>query len=135
MKTTFLSVCILLMAFYSCSENQDDNNQLNLKVSLNLKECVDISEVGAKICLDSIVGDSRCPDGVVCVWEGDGIARFSIQKTGDVKYFELHTQTNFRRDTIIDGLKISLENLTPHPEVGSEIDQKNYTVLINVSEE
>ncbi len=133
-------IIILLAVFVlGCNQNSDINDEYNLSanniVSLKHKECVDISDVGFKICLDSILNDSRCPSGVVCVWEGDAEVGFSIENTDEIKLFRLHTQANFQRDTTINGLKISLESLTPYPADGSEIDQKDYSVEIKVSAE
>lgn len=134
------SIIILIAAFVvGCSENNDANHPYNLSsntsVSLKYKECLDILDVGFKICLDSIINDSRCPSGGVCVWEGDALVSFSIQKNDEIKYFRLHTQRNFQRDTIINGLKISLENVSPYPTIDSEINQKDYSAEIKVSEE
>lgn len=131
---------ILVSVFVvGCSQNSTDYDQYNLSsnsiASLKYKECLDISSFGSKICLDSIVNDSRCPSGGVCVWEGDAEVSFSIQKRDEIKYFSLHTHRDFPSDTIINGLKISLVSLTPYPTVGSEIDQKDYIAEIKVTEE
>jgi len=132
-------IIILLAVFVlGCNKNSDVNEEYNLSansiVTLKYKECVDISDFGFKICLDSILNDSRCPSGVVCVWEGDAELGFSIKNADEIKLFRLHTQGNFQRDTTINGLKISLESLTPYPAFGSEIDQKDYSAEIKVSD-
>ena len=133
-------IIILIAVFVvGCSKDglttESFNLESNIPVSLSSKECLEIYDFGSKVCLDSIVNDSRCPSGGVCVWEGDAIVSFSIQKDDEKKYFQLHTQNNFQRDTIINGLKIALENLTPYPVVGSEINQKEYSAEIKISKE
>jgi hypothetical protein len=133
-------IIILLAVFVlGCNKKSDVNEEYNLSansiVTLKYKECVDISDFGFKICLDSILNDSRCPSGVVCVWEGDAEVGFIIEKANEIKHFRLHTQGNFQRDTTINGLKISLQSLIPYPADGSEIDQKDYSAEIIVSDE
>jgi len=133
-------IIVLLTVFLlGCNKNSDVNDQYNLSantiVTLKYKECIDISDFGFKICLDSILNDSRCPSGVVCVWEGDAQVGFSIKKADEIKLFRLHTQRNFQRDTTINGFKISLESLTPYPADGSAIDQKDYSAEIKVIDE
>ncbi len=133
-------VIILLTVFLlGCNKNSDVTDQYNLSanpiITLKYKECIDISDFGFKICLDSILNDSRCPSGVDCVWEGDAQVRFSIKKADEIKLFRLHTQRNFQRDTTINGLKISLVSLTPYPGDGSAIDQKDYSAGIKVIDE
>lgn len=134
------SIIILIAVFIvGCSKSSETNELYNLTsntpVSLNYKECLEILDVGFRICLDSIINDSRCPSGGVCFWEGDAIVSFSIQKNDEIKYFRLHTQKDSQTDTIINGLKISLENLSPYPTVDSEINHEDYSAEIKISEE
>ena len=66
-----------------------------------------------------VIGDSRCPKGAVCVWEGDALALFEVKRSGfSPKRFVLHTNDGMTRDTVIDGLSIELVALDPYPEEG-----------------
>lgn len=104
--------------------------------TVNLKRdgCFDKFESDARICLDSIVNDSRCPTGVVCVWEGDAVAAFTFTKNNTVRSFKLHTNSKFQNDTILEGFTIQLVQIIPYPISDQTIDPDDYRAEINVVE-
>lgn len=83
------------------------------------------------------VEDSRCPRGVVCVWEGEGIAelrlrvvdgreavvRPTVRPGTDPERFPWLTAYAF-------GLKISLLELAPYPDVDRPYDRSRYTARL-----
>lgn len=125
-----LFILIVFIGF-SCT-NTDDGIQsvANLKVT----DCFDKSENPVKICLDSIFNDSRCPTGFDCVWGGDAVAAFTLTKNNVVRSFELHTNSNFQNDTIIEGIAVKLLQITPYPVKNEPIDPHNYKAEISINE-
>lgn len=91
-------------------------------------------ESGARICLDSVFNDSRCPTGLVCVWEGDALAAFTLSKNDEVRNFTLHENAKFQNDTIIEGISIRLLNIIPYPTASQLFDPADYRVEISVAE-
>jgi hypothetical protein len=77
--------------------------------------------------LDSIINESRCPLGVVCIWEGNAEARFMMNYNGSVNYFSLNTFRGSRTDTVIDGLYIKMIWLNPSPVEGIEFNPSKYS--------
>lgn len=122
---------LLVLIGFSCANN-DDSSQgaINLKVD----GCFDKFESGAKICLDSIFNDSRCPTGLDCVWEGDAVAAFTLTKNNKVNSFNLHANKKFQNDTIIEGIAIKLLRITPYPVANQPIDPYAYRSEISVDE-
>lgn len=121
---------LLLCIGFSCADNDiGTEGSINLKV----KGCFDKFESGAKICLDSIFNDSRCPTGVVCVWEGDAVAAFTLTKSNTIRSFNLHTNSKFQNDTIIEGIAIKLLRITPYPISNQSIDPDDYRAEISVN--
>lgn len=125
-KLFFFSVILL---GFSCSP-KDGSNQV--AVSLKVNHCFNKFENEAKICLDSVFNDSRCPTGLVCVWEGDAIAAFSITNNDTIKRFNLHSNKRFQNDTVIDGITINLLTIMPYPVKNGSIDPEAYSVEISV---
>ena len=78
--------------------------------------------------MDSVLGDSRCPSNVQCVWEGNAEVRFLFTVDSIQTDFALNTNggMQFNSDTIIDGYSISLLDLSPYPEDPGEILQVEY---------
>lgn len=86
------------------------------------------------ICMESVLGDSRCPTGAYCFWEGNAKVRFKYEKVSeDPVLFNLNTHRGFTNDTIIDSYKFSLAGLSPYPSMGHAGEKINYKAQIIVS--
>lgn len=81
----------------------------------------------------SVLGDSRCAAGVVCIWAGE--ASCLVEITYADKVFEkvltqpgltAPAQTDFANYTIAFDLK-------PYPKVGQEIKNKDYRLDLNIA--
>lgn len=129
MKNTVILLLVILA--FSCSSN---NNGTKGVVNLKVNGCFHEFQNRAQICLDSVFNDSRCPSDLVCVWEGDALAAFTITKNDNVSNFNLHSHSNFQSDTIIDGITITLINIWPYPISGRPIEPHEYSVEIKVDE-
>ncbi|MEN8203655.1 MAG: hypothetical protein ABFS28_13750 [Bacteroidota bacterium] len=117
----------------------------NLDASpLTLNDTIEI-KIGEQYCnpeeelllvCDSLVADSRCPIGVVCVWEGNAEVSFILGE-GDHEHsaFHLNTHNSFRTDTIIQGYRYQLIDVLPYPEYGIERKQDEYSILMIVSKD
>ncbi|MFD2835361.1 hypothetical protein [Gramella sp. AN32] len=130
-------VILISILILGCSEEDNsDIRQYDLQVdenaTLKVSECLDIKETAFELCLD-FVEDSRCPTGVVCIWEGDAVVGLSLKSATVEKDFLLHTNENFPQDTLIDGLKIVLLNVSPYPETPENIMQDDYSVALSIS--
>lgn len=85
------------------------------------------------------VSDSRCPRGVVCVWEGDGVATLAIHppcyrqgcKAASV-VVELHTFLQPHAGTGW-GHRVELVGLQPGPVAGQQIDKARYIAWVRVT--
>lgn len=87
----------------------------------------------ALITFVEVVGDSRCPRPVECVWAGNAEVLFELKRSGyEPKRFSLNTHHQFTRDTTIDGIHISLLNLDPYPESVDPIDPDLYVATITL---
>lgn len=126
-------ILIFCLIFYLGCAGNSDNSQVTL-VNLKLKSCFDKLESKKAICLDSVYQDSRCAEDVVCVWEGDVLAAFTLKESDKHIKFVLHVNEKFRTDTIINGLSIKLINILPRPIANQAIDLKSYSAEIKVNE-
>lgn len=122
---------MLILLSSGCAET--DNGTQGI-VNLKLGTCFNTFETKVSICLDSVFNDSRCPTGLVCIWEGDAVATFSIMKNDNVHSINLHTNNSFQNDTVIDGITIKLLSIMPYPIADAQIDPKDYKVEISIHE-
>ncbi len=137
-----LTACITLYPslpfgnVYVTSVEDFDSYNLNDTILLPLKECKFNAENQSYICFESVISDSRCPEGAQCIWAGDAKVRFKyIRLNEDPVYLNLNTNIAFTNDTIIDGFKFSLLNLYPYPSLLNTTDQKEYKAELVVQKE
>jgi len=139
-ETNELTPCITLYPSYSyknifITEFEDFSNlNLNDTIELSYRECVYDPEDRFYICFDSVLNDSRCPKGAMCIWEGNAEVKFRFEKLNQKPvFFNLNTHLNFTRDTIIDRYKISLIGLNPYPEIGLRYSQMLYKARLIIN--
>lgn len=86
------------------------------------------------LCFDTVLEDSRCPDGAVCVWEGNAKVQLALSGIGMGKHsIELNTNQSFPTDTTINHLNISLVNVVPYPDINTVIKPEDYKVTLSVA--
>lgn len=87
---------------------------------------------------DSVLTDSRCPEGLYCFWQGIAGVRFTIteKNTASVS-FDLYTWNNpgmnWSDSTMYNNLKIRLLGLTPYPSANVRNNYNNYKARIIVT--
>jgi hypothetical protein len=116
-------------------DNMDITTGFVLDNPLILREgsCAGDLQTHTYICLDSVVNDSRCPEGVECFWEGNAAARFKFVSPDKAQIlFNLNTNSNFTRDTTIGGYKFTLNGIYPYPVINIIIPHKNYRAEITI---
>ncbi len=95
-----------------------NNLILNDTVDLFTGECLYDPIEQFYICMDSVLGDSRCPVGAYCFWEGNAEVRFKFEKLNEEPVlFNLNTHRGFTNDTIISNNKIALVGVSPYPSL------------------
>ncbi len=141
-----LIIFILMSFLFSCEktgnipvfDNMDVTSGfvLNNSIILGLKECAGDMQSHTFICLDSITGDSRCPEGVECIWAGNAQARFKFtDKNSGPVFFNLNTNPSFTKDTVVGGYKFSLVAIYPYPGSNDIILNRKYRAEIEIEKE
>lgn len=102
--------------------------EYNDTIYLPVNDCLFDHEKQGRICFDSVLTDSRCPVDATCIWAGEAIARFKIEKFDSNPIFvDLHTGTI---DTVVQGYNISFIDLLPYPTTEHQIDPGEYKARI-----
>ncbi len=87
------------------------------------------------LCLDSILEDSRCPTGALCIWEGDARLKFHFEKLNKQPVdFVLHTNPKGTTEISIDRYKISLIDLLPFPSINNREAQGSKRAKVIIKE-
>lgn len=87
-----------------------------------------------------VVNDSRCPEDVVCVWEGDALVALWARQLGrgGRETLNAHIRGMTRLDSTsaavgFRGYRIQALGLDPYPRAGVPIDTTAYQVLLRVT--
>ena len=82
----------------------------------------------------SLVGDSRCPEGVTCVWAGDAEIRIGLRRAGGRSItFTLHTGRAQQQEAAYGGYVVRLVGLSPRPKAGRPVRARDYVATFAVS--
>ena len=80
----------------------------------------------------SVVEDSRCPQGVDCIWEGNAKVRLRLKKAGGASAeIELNTNVEPQRAAAL-GYDVRLTSLAPYPKGSEAVDKKSYVAALEV---
>lgn len=83
---------------------------------------------GLLVKVNSVSEDSRCPSGVVCIWEGRVVAEIVLSYDGKSKTGPL----SLNETAPFEGYIVMLASVTPGKTQNGEIEQSDYQLTIRV---
>jgi hypothetical protein len=120
MNPSLVSLLVLL-ALASCVAGRAADDPSTGTWTLAVGRAVALpGDAGGTIVLDK-VDDSRCPIGVVCVWEGEATAHLTLQG-GDGPDLTVDLSLHSKPTAEVRGLELRLTAVEPHPKVDETID-------------
>ncbi|MCA1619360.1 MAG: hypothetical protein LC795_08645 [Acidobacteria bacterium] len=105
---------------------------LNRKFTLKVGHEALVRPGGLKVRFGAVLEDSRCPEGVDCIWSGN--ARIAAELSGaggKPASVELNSDVEPRRQSYMQ-YEVSLLGLAPRPREGEKIDPKSYVATLLV---
>ncbi len=140
----FLST-VFTLAFITCKKNipLNDNTkkiQLNSATPTFWKNCGETNHKNdqLKICFDSLLQDSRCPIGALCIWQGTAVVKFSFainSSQHDLTLSPKNSPLLYPSDTSLMGYKIEFLSLQPYPQTGKEFVLSDYKAEVMVTKQ
>ena len=132
MSTTSFLVLLLLAASCGTSPSSPRSVPLAEEFTLTPGQTAQVEGADLFVTFDSVSSDSRCPEGVNCIWEGDATVVVSI-RMGDqpASQRELHTPRNSETDA--GSYRLRLVRLVPLPRADASPAPGDYraTLLVN----
>lgn len=110
--------------------------ELNETFSIPIDQTVTIQNENLNIRFDSVPIDCRCPDGVVCIWEG--YYEVILHATDSIRSAEIRLSTLNGDQNVSASFfayRITLNGLTPHPVLDQPTDSTAYQVMLVVTKE
>ncbi len=75
------------------------------------------------------VGDSRCAEGVVCVWSGEVTVKGELTERGQKQTFEIHSIVN-QQNVQPEGFTVQIVDVKPYPKYGVETKPEDIIVTL-----
>ncbi|HLT79778.1 MAG TPA: hypothetical protein VKZ86_02040 [Cyclobacteriaceae bacterium] len=140
-----ITACLLMaLAAISCSNDNDSRPEGAMWSTIAEKDVIvmepgtNYKREGFVLRVDTIMNDSRCPENLLCVWAGNVEVRFYLQfiapNKGSEVTFTLNANSSLERDTVIQGVRFALIDVSPYPKKDTPIPYEDYRVTVSVGE-
>ncbi len=127
---TILSTLILTLAFGIILNAEAKTSE----VKLRLAQEKSAPRTAIKIKFLSVIEDSRCPEGVNCIWAGVAKIKIQLRKAGkSAQMFELNTN-QMDKSINFEGHQIKLAAVTPYPKSGTATNASSYSATLTITE-
>ena len=125
---------ITIFLYLGCLNNQATVTvELGEVFTIGVGDSAWITDEDMTLTFNEVVGDSRCPQNVTCVWEGEASVRVTMAYQGENYSIMLRQPglTEIAEDKFIDyTLNYSLN---PYPREGEEISTDTYRLTITLT--
>ena len=127
----FLIITIILLAGFSCQPT-GINSSLGQQFSLSPGQAATIAGEPLQIRFINIANDSRCPEGVMCVWAGEVSCLVDVTYDGSTVRIVLTHSGYLPSVTTFNEYEISF-NVEPYPKSGQNLAKKDYRLQLTVT--
>jgi hypothetical protein len=133
-KSRYLLVlmAIVIISLVGCAENQISVG-IGETFTIGVGDSARISNEDMEITFNEVIGDSRCPQNVTCVWEGVASSKVTIA------YLGVNYVLALNEPGLTDQAKETFRNYTltyslnPYPREGESIAANDYRLTMTVS--
>lgn len=124
-----------LILSLGCTANGEPAVEVTLDNDFHLRagQSARIAAENIEIRFVGVTGDSRCPKGVMCVWEGDALVRIEILVGNEKEERTLHTASREANATDFANLNVGLIALHPAAVEGQVIEPEAYVAILRVA--
>ena len=135
-KLRCLLVCIavVFIALAGCSGNKEAVTVgLGETFTIGVGQTARITGEDMTVNFKGVIGDSRCPQNVTCVWEGVASSKTTIVYQGKEYTIVLNSRglTVEAKETFIN--YTFTYSLNPYPREGEEISPKDYRLTLKIT--
>ena len=134
LRHLLIFAAIVLIFLTGCSKNQSSVTVgLGEVFTIGVGKSAEITGEGLVLTFDEVIGDSRCPQNVNCVWEGVASSHVTINYQ-DKDYTLVLNQPGLTEQAKEAFIHYTLAySLNPYPTEGEEIPPKKYRLTLTVT--
>jgi len=128
-----LGILLLAGVLSGCGASPSTYN-LGQKITLSPGGSANIESEKVTFTFDKVLNDSRCPDGAMCIWQGQVQVLVTIDTDGSKEQITL-TQGGLSSEPAsqIYGQYRLEFNITPYPKVNETIKDSDYRLELTVT--
>ncbi len=134
--TKFTFLCSLLLIVSACGKEDEflQTAALGETIELKIGAQVTISDINYIINFLDITEDSRCPTSETCFWEGQAVAKFSLNIDGASQEMELVSRSSAPQEAqkTIGERTIRMASVDPEPVTNTPIEKAAYSITLVV---
>ena len=135
MKILRLLLSLLLFSTSVWADGSGSKSKVDLIQEFNIRPGTEVlvKKTGLKLRFNGLVDDSRCPEGVDCIWAGNGKISLAVRQGRSKSVsFDLNTMTepkSFKYENYV----ITLVKLAPYPKKDKTIRKRDYRATLTVT--
>lgn len=77
------------------------------------------------------IQDSRCPEGLVCIWQGEVTVKFSVNAAAN---YEVVLKSHTHPAETVGNYKFDLIEVNPYPKYKQPLELSDYRVTVKVEQ-
>jgi len=135
MQVFGLAMVLGVLVFAGCEDQQDDSVvPLDKEVSVRIDRKHTVYP-NLSFEVDE-VNDSRCPRGVVCIWQGEAVVWVRVFESTQIQAAEaerLRLSTHESRSQTYDGYRFELIDVEPYPDIEEEYNKEDIRVVLKIT--
>ena len=125
-----LMTCIALLGAGKSAPEED--MPLNHEFDLKIGRTAVVKAAGLSVTFQEVTEDSRCPQGVDCIWAGNATVRIKLSGSHTASTsVDLKTELE-PKSKQVDGYRITLVKLRPYPKNEHTIRKEDYVATFIV---
>jgi hypothetical protein len=105
---------------------------LNQDFRLPVGGKIAITGEGINLKFEAVTSDSRCPQGVTCIWAGEAKCQLSVTMNKTVEPLVLTVSGSSLSQTVFKGYTFNF-NLEPYPKAQQTIDKNSYVLNMKIT--
>ncbi len=128
MKAYSLLICLLALFLFAGTSCED--KVIDQEFSLEISKLYTSNDGNYSVIINN-VSDSRCPEGVQCIWQGEVTVSGEMNVDGSKLPFEVHSVES-QSNKQPEGYTIKIVDAKPYPKYGTESKPEDLIVILLV---
>lgn len=132
-KYILLILPIVIVLLSGCAGQPEINASLGEQFSLVIGQGASISGENLEVRFIEVIGDSRCPQEVTCIWAGEASCLIEITYSGST-FPKVLTQPGLSEPPQSDFQDYVIAfDLQPYPKAGVKTENKDYRLQLEIN--